>query len=449
MSRPISKGIQPNYILHKTLARQFKVDRFLSALPLSAWPDFTKVVDTHVLHHNKHLKSGQETFDTLVASFQVISYKKSFPALSSYFSQVLAYYMEKKKEFVDTYDHKVEKHKREIALSSEMVEKVMMNLKKESLSLHEKYLRGDILTDSESKRLSDLEQNSIAKEDWHMFCKAIKEKYTIHKKKLSKKIIENWYLIAKLAENTKSLEKSRQLLEVILVKERNDYCKKIYKIFEFVLDLYEENEFMFKEGNEEKVTEQDYISAIWSPLLKKVHHLHGKSIRLKTQTRTGKTDYRFVVDVGNKQVDLGVGEAIRRLDDYPGRLVREGKDVVDRFLQICSQSSPDQSSSFILQTAGLCGKLSSVQIIQPQVYAAVPHFTVDIPPNISCLAPFIDTLRILITMTQKMECMAQKILISHEYGQPKISNNYKSWSAQTFYFPKTHESTRKPTLVLK
>lgn len=116
--------------------------------------------------------------------------------------------------------------------------------------------------------------------------------------------------------------------------------------------MYEENEFMFKEGNEEKVTEQDYISAIWSPLLKKVHHLHGKSIRLKTQTRTGKTDYRFVVDVGNKQVDLGVGEAIRRLDDYPGRLVREGKDVVDRFLQTCSQSSPDQSSSFILQTAG-------------------------------------------------------------------------------------------------
>lgn len=47
---------------------------------------------------------------------------------------------------------------------------------------------------------SDLEQNSIAKEDWHMFCQALKEKYTIHKKKLSKKIIENWYLIAKVYE---------------------------------------------------------------------------------------------------------------------------------------------------------------------------------------------------------------------------------------------------------
>lgn len=154
MNRPISKGIQPNYILHKTLARQFKVDRFLSVLPLYAWPDFTKVVNTHLSQYpNKRLKSGQEIFDTLVASFQIISQKKSFTALSSYFNQVFLYYMEKRTEFVDTYDQQVKKHKCEMNLSSELVEKIMMDLQKESHELHEKYLQGNILTDAESKRL--------------------------------------------------------------------------------------------------------------------------------------------------------------------------------------------------------------------------------------------------------------------------------------------------------
>lgn len=111
---------------------------------------------------------------------------------------------------------------------------------------------------------------------------------------------------------------------------------------------------MFTKGNEEKVTDHDYVSTIWSPLLKKVIHLHGKSIRLKTQARTGKMDYRLIVDVGKEQVDMGAGEVVRRLDeDHPSRLVREGKDMVDKLLQTYSLGTPDQLSSFILQTAGI------------------------------------------------------------------------------------------------
>lgn len=60
----------------------------------------------------------------------------------------------------------------------------------------------------------------------------------------------------------------------------------------------------------------------------------------------------------------------------------------------------------IIQTSGLSGEISSVRIINPQIYIAIPCQKVYIPRSILELEPFLNILESLIGLVEKMEEMA-------------------------------------------
>lgn len=71
-----------------------------------------------------------------------------------------------------------------------------------------------------------------------------------------------------------------------------------------------------------------------------------------------KIDFRFVVDVNEREIDVGAGEAAsevcteEKIIHDEGKLVREGKDVVDGLIQYCIDFSIDDLMGMVLQTSG-------------------------------------------------------------------------------------------------
>lgn len=105
-------------------------------------------------------------------------------------------------------------------------------------------------------------------------------------------------------------------------------------------------------------TENDYTCIIWFKLFKKMFP-PGNNMRIKSgesifdvstskkkelypeskYVRGFKIDIRFVVDVGEKEVDLAAAEIAKDESKYKtimdqGKLVREGKDIVDNLVDI-------------------------------------------------------------------------------------------------------------------
>ncbi|RCH80036.1 hypothetical protein CU098_006575, partial [Rhizopus stolonifer] len=138
------------------------------------------------------------------------------------------------------------------------------------------------------------------------------------------------------------------------------------------LNLYEENSYLFEQHSESKNTEYDYVGAVWAPLFRKIIYLNNNMIRLK-------------IGVNGKEIDVGAGEAAsevcseEKIIHGEGKLVREGKDIVDGLVRYCIDFSIDNLLGMIIQTSGLSGEISSVRIINPQIYIAIPCQKVYIP----------------------------------------------------------------------
>jgi hypothetical protein len=72
-----------------------------------------------------------------------------------------------------------------------------------------------------------------------------------------------------------------------------------------------------------------------------------------------KMDFRFIVDVDGKEIDVGAGEAAsevcseEKIIHDEGKLVREGKDVLDGLIQYCINFSIDDLMGMIIQTSGI------------------------------------------------------------------------------------------------
>ncbi|KAG1136280.1 hypothetical protein G6F37_012121 [Rhizopus arrhizus] len=141
-------------------------------------------------------------------------------------------------------------------------------------------------------------------------------------------------------------------------------------------------------------------------------------------------DFRFVVDVDGKEIDVGAGEAAsevcskEKIIHDEGKLVREGKDVLDGLIQYCINFSIDDLMGMIIQT--------------------------------SEREPFLSTLENLLGMVEKMEEMAilvtksslffinQRLSFGKHLGRPSELhlndvNNYLSWIGETYYFPSNDE----------
>ncbi|KAL7308120.1 hypothetical protein PS15m_012014 [Mucor circinelloides] len=160
-------------------------------------------------------------------------------------------------------------------------------------------------------------------------------------------------------------------------------------------------------------------------------------------------------------VDVGGGEAARenatgnKIHEDEGKLVREGKDGIDHFLEDTVKVPAEDLVGSILQMKGFSGEFSSVHLNDPLGYGAVPQCKIYIPRDIYALGPFIDSLANLISMVEEMEEMASLLIQAYSFFEDRRSSfgpfvgrassgnqdrteNYSLWRAGTYYFPKKY-----------
>ncbi|KAL9551360.1 hypothetical protein MBANPS3_004292 [Mucor bainieri] len=218
-------------------------------------------------------------------------------------------------------------------------------LKQEGLRLHDLYKNGGSLSAQEINRMSsclscvlDLVDNSdggqkllFNNEQWEF----LKAKFSSCRKvnvPLKPVISDTWKLAAKHAETDGSFIRSKEYIKKVLRVPRDPYESSILELFLFIIDIYEDNPKIFDKSFSSKLTEGDFASIVWSPIIRKILAIR-KILRLKFGESVNndstkakqlqyedannvigpKVDMRFVLDLNGAEVDLGAVECARAL----------------------------------------------------------------------------------------------------------------------------------------
>jgi hypothetical protein len=112
-----------------------------------------------------------------------------------------------------------------------------------------------------------------------------------------------------------------------------------------------------------------------------------------------KIDFRILFDADGVDYDVGAGEAARNNDNAKlyhdlGKLLREGKDVLDSLLLNTNHATEvSQSGACMMQVSGLQAELSSIHLAGDGLYVAVPQGKLCFPSLFSSLTEFSKSLR--------------------------------------------------------
>lgn len=107
-----------------------------------------------------------------------------------------------------------------------------------------------------------------------------------------------------------------------------------------------------------------------------------------------KIDLRFIYDHGGgPSYDVGAMEAAKNNDDDKashdlGKLIREGKDILDQMFDVIGQVETHNLSAWVLRIYGLHGDLSSIHITADGLYVHLPRATFNFPTGISTMQDF-------------------------------------------------------------
>ncbi|KAI8066915.1 hypothetical protein BC940DRAFT_59722 [Gongronella butleri] len=108
-------------------------------------------------------------------------------------------------------------------------------------------------------------------------------------------------------------------------------------------------------------------------------------------------------------------EAARRYDDDQklshdhGKLLREGKDIVDQLLNnVVDSEAAERIKGFVFQLIGTQGAITSLHLDDEEegLYVAVPQKSISLPRSIHSLRRFEDTLAVLLNIRRELDSLA-------------------------------------------
>lgn len=166
-------------------------------------------------------------------------------------------------------------------------------------------------------------------------------------------------LISHFFDKDANVDRSLKYVESLLGNDLTLEQQLRLTILEHFLKLIKDYHPMLARNPLLDYTENDYTCIIWFKLFKKMFPPGNNIVRIKSgesifdvstskkkelypeskYVRGFKIDIRFVVDVGEKEVDLAAAEIAKDESKYKtimdqGKLVREGKDIVDNLVDI-------------------------------------------------------------------------------------------------------------------
>lgn len=175
-----------------------------------------------------------------------------------------------------------------------------------------------------------------------------------------------------------------------------------------------------------------------------------------------KIDIRFVTCINGKYFDVGAVEAAKinpltvKIIDDEGKLLHEGKDIVDKLLQIVLlKKETPQVIGWTIQLSGLSGRIYTIHLAKPGLYVAIPQSPIQFPSKLSS-SSFTETFTFMLSMCQSMNDLAleaQNAISFFSLNQDGISTNLNirrnindpkhlpSGIRPTYYMPPNHDCT--------
>lgn len=193
-----------------------------------------------------------------------------------------------------------------------------------------------------------------------------------------------------------------------------------------LIKIVDTNAFLLNPDNSARVTEYDFITQVWAPILKSLIDIHGV-LRMKigesspaqgivcrkrsySDARVGfKVDLRLLFDSRQNEHDLlaleaaKAGDASKLCHDIC-KLMREAKDNLDAILQhILKRHMKMPVLSWYMHTNGVSAHTGTVHIAKAGLYLALHESKIHFPRNLASLQVFKNEFVMLISMVFDLE----------------------------------------------
>ncbi|KAG0162646.1 hypothetical protein DFQ30_001580, partial [Apophysomyces sp. BC1015] len=318
----------------------------------------------------------------------------------------------------------------------------------------------------------DGQASLFSKQEWKHITDHFTKQYQADSYVLPELIRDTWKIVAEIGKRDNSIENCRAyLLKLILRDTLSVKSKKMLRTLALVLDTIEYQAFLLDPSHAVLISESDYLMKIWGPLFDAILSVNNNLVRLKsgecTNNRTAlmkqelyhdddhvvgfKVDFRFIFDAKcghGVELDVGAGEAARNNNDTSklykdlGKLLREGKDVVDGLLvNTLDEETVCRTGAWIIQIVGLHAEISSLHLAHDGLYVCVPQGKLTFPSHASNLYDFIYTLENIFLMVSKLEENALALQANVEFLEHRKRSIGKAFDRSIPFNKKQH--TRK------
>ncbi|KAL1925945.1 hypothetical protein VTP01DRAFT_7223 [Rhizomucor pusillus] len=235
--------------------------------------------------------------------------------------------------------------------------------------------------------------------------------------------------VVELCRDNNLTEGADIYLEQCIREDRTKKEKKGFKLLEHILETLNSHSVLLNKASSSRVTEYDCLLKAWGPLIDKmcctnsiVRLKSGESINPITTANKSvmyadnknvygfEVDIRFVYDQQEHETDVASGEiakdttSVDKLFMDEGKLIREGKDILDDMLRnAIEEYAHERLACWMIQIAGLVGQISSIHMVKPGSYVAVPQGKIRFPDNCMGMDELEKTLENLFLFVEKVE----------------------------------------------
>jgi hypothetical protein len=235
---------------------------------------------------------------------------------------------------------------------------------------------------------------------------------------------QTYDIVVSLIEKEHSSKKAISYVQQI--KTRCSDSQQLLAALANMIKIIDTNEFLLDPSNTARVTEYDFITQVWAPILKSLIDIHGV-LRMKigesspaqgivgrkrsySDSRVGfKVDLRLLFDSRQNEHDLlsleaaKAGDASKLCHDMC-KLMREAKDNLDAALQhILKRHIQEPLLSWYIHTNGASAHAGAVSLAGPGLYLALHESKIHFPRNLTSLQAFKKEFIVLVSMVFDLE----------------------------------------------
>ncbi|KAG0183928.1 hypothetical protein DFQ28_000460 [Apophysomyces sp. BC1034] len=500
--KPKLNNLDPHLYFNEIQCKRHRIDPSLAGIPARKWRNIDTLVDAILQHHQTKYKNPHEALKLIFGFLQgLVNRHQQFLSLQSYCADLIAFLKTKpvKDDFNRIYKQKwlqleatmleqsaqqlgynngillsisgatTYKTKLETALDSSSEQQPSASTTSSAPASASSSSYSSSAPVSQWLEKSERDSFYVGDDDDNTTCTSDRQRVSVGTI-IKRKALD---LHQRVCSGTKLTAAARKIMRQFWSFVDLGPCRSLWGRPSILiqLDTIEYQAFLLDPSHAVLISESDYLMKIWGPLFDAILSVNNNLVRLKsgecTNNRTAlmkqelyhdddhvvgfKVDFRFIFDAKcghGVELDVGAGEAARNNNDTSklykdlGKLLREGKDVVDGLLvNTLDEETVCRTGAWIIQIVGLHAEISSLHLAHDGLYVCVPQGKLTFPSHASNLYDFIYTLENIFLMVSKLEENALALQANVEFLEHRKRSIGKAFDRSIPFNKKQH--TRK------